>query len=254
MSKLTKVTRVFFIALVYLVSSTLIRFLLTDEHEKKLILSKNLRRHAKWMLAALGITVRETGHEESEGHHLIVANHVSYLDVLVIASNRPCLFVTSVEVSNQGLVGFFAKSAGSLFVERRSRGSVKEQIDHLSRALKDGFNVVVFPEGTSSDGLSVLPFKQSLLNAAIESQIDVLPVCLNYQLVNDERVTAASRDAIFYYGDMEFFAHLGRLLSLKSITVEMRWLEIIKVTADSSRKSVADSAYRTICQSYVPII
>lgn len=182
--------------------------------------------------------------------HLVVANHLSYVDVLVIASLAPVVFVTSVELRNTLLLGQLARLSGSLFVERRKASGLKQEIDAIIGVLNDGFSVVLFPEGTTFNGDGVQPFKQSLLDAAIKTKCSILPVCLRYQRVNGQPLSAASRDAVLYYGGISFFRHFPRFLMLRSVEVKISVLQPITAGADESRKQLALRAHEAICAEY----
>jgi lyso-ornithine lipid O-acyltransferase len=152
---------------------------------------------------------------------MIVANHLSYLDIICISSLYPVCFVTSVEVKNSFFLGHLAKLSGCLFVERRKRSGLDKEIGEISEVLKHGINVCVFPEATSTNGETVQSFKRPLFKASILSNKRVTPLTLNYLKINEERVTADNRDQLFWYGTMTFLAHLKDVLSLKKIVVRM---------------------------------
>ena len=177
---------------------------------------------------------------------------LSYLEVAVLSSMFPAIFVTSYEVMNSPIEGPFARCGGSVFVDRRSKTTVRNDIRVLSGLLMKGFNIVVFPEATSSSGETVLPFKSSLLNAALITEVEILPVCLNYTFIDSERITALNRDKIFYYGEMRFIEHLLGLLHLRLIDLEVTFLECVPAEI-SDRKSVATLAFRCISDAYVAV-
>src|SRR5262249_8205686 len=108
-------------------------------------------------------------------------------------------------------------------------------------------------EGTSSNGESVLPFKNAFFQAAINAEVVLVPVCINYLTINNSPVTSANRDKVFYYGDMGFTKHLGRLLSAQSIEVECRFLESIPLVKTDDRKETAKRVHQRITDHYVPI-
>lgn len=184
---------------------------------------------------------------------LIVCNHLSYMDILILSAFFPCVFVTSVEIQQSGFLGWIAKSAGCLFVERRSRENRDQEALEIARMLKLGFSVVLFPEATSTDGSSVLPFKNSMFQSAIEAKKPVLPICLNYRRVNRHSFSSKNRDRLFFYGDMDFFPHLMKLTRQSSVEVEMVLCPTIPWKKDFDRKSLAQEAERRIRAVYVPI-
>jgi 1-acyl-sn-glycerol-3-phosphate acyltransferase len=181
---------------------------------------------------------------------LFVSNHLSYIDVLVISSLVPSVFITSVELKNTALLGTLARLSGSIFVERRRPSGLKREIGDIAFALGQGLPVVLFPEGTTSNGDHVQPFKNSLFDAAVLTRADIIPVCLCYNRVDNEHLTPENRDRVFYYGGATFLKHLHRFLSLRSIDVEVVPLKGIKVHSGTSRKELAAETYKAISTEY----
>jgi 1-acyl-sn-glycerol-3-phosphate acyltransferase len=205
------------------------------------------------MLVLIGIRVHVKHRERfrrKDAGILIVSNHVSYIDVLVLASLAPSVFITSIELGSTLVLGTLARCGGSLFVERRRAAGLKKEIAKIAHTLTERFVVTLFPEGTTSNGERVQPFKNSLFDAAVEADTDILPVCLRYTKINGEAIGREERDAIFYYGGMSFFRHFGNLLFLKSVEVEVVPLKAITVDAHASRKTLAAEAHAAISGAY----
>lgn len=241
------------LVLSYIAASFFIRLMPLRDRKKRALLTKNSSFFARQALPVLGIDVTIHGREKLPVRRkvrFIVSNHLSSLDILVLLSLVPAVFVTSVELKNGWLTGMIARCGGSLFVERRSAASLKKEIDDISRVLRKGFTVVVFPEGTTSNGERVMPFKNSLFDAAIKSSVKILPLCLRYRKVNAEDVTGQNRDSIFYYGGETFVRHALKVLSLKSIEVEVTALDTIPAHGHGSRKQLAASAHHAISAAY----
>jgi 1-acyl-sn-glycerol-3-phosphate acyltransferase len=243
----------FFLVLTYIATSFFIRLMPLRDWRRRAFLAKNSSFFAKQALSVLDIGVTVHGRERlpmREKTRLIVSNHLSSLDILVLLSLVPSVFVTSVELKNRWLTGMIARCGGSIFVERRSVASLKKEIDEISRLLKEGLAIVVFPEGTTSNGERVMPFKNSMFDAAIKSPAKILPFCLSYRKVNSEDITVENRDSVLYYGGMTFDRHALKVLSLKSIEVEATALETIPVHGKPSRKQLAAAAHRAISAAY----
>ncbi len=228
--------------------------LIQDRKRKLFYLSRITSLFSKALLKILGVRVYVKNLEnplKSNNNHFIVSNHISYIDIFVISSVIPSLFVASIdEVRDKFLLGTMAKLGGSIFIDRRSRARLSEEIDNISELLKDGLNVVLFPEGTTSNGECVLSFKSPFLTPAIKTKKDILPVCLRYRGINGEGVNPDNRDFVFYYGNMDFFVHFFRFLSLKSIDVEIIGLENIRVDSGVPRKEVTKLAFDFINLAY----
>jgi len=181
---------------------------------------------------------------------LIIANHVSYLDVLVLSSLVPSVFITSTELRSTAVLGPLARLSGCLFVERRKPAGLKQEIGEIAFVLGQGMPVALFPEGTTSNGDRVQPFKNSLFDAAVATRADIIPICLRYTRVNKEPLTADNRDSVFYYGGISFFKHLPRLLSLRSVDVEVLPLKRIVAHRDRTRKDLALLAHQELSAAY----
>jgi lyso-ornithine lipid O-acyltransferase len=149
---------------------------------------------------------------------LLVSNHLSYLDILVFSSLSPCVFVSKKEVRSWPLYGWLARLGGTVFVDRKCLADAHRANLSMARALSEGCVVVLFPEGTSSDGTAVLPFRTALLEAAIKSREPVCSAHISYAVENGSVGTE-----ICYWGAMTFFPHLLRLMSLRGIRARVRF-------------------------------
>lgn len=203
---------------------------------------------ARRLLRVLNVTVRESRAfpprpnllEASHSGALIVANHVSFLDILVIAATRPAVFVTSVEKEEMALVGYLARLGGCLFVERRHRNRVRADRQQVSKVLTTGQDVVLFPEGTSGDGHELLPFKKGLFPAAIEVGAHIEPLAITYPRANGRDLDETTRPKLFFYGDFGVWDHLRYLLAFESIECELKWLPRTKIITQNTRELLAE--------------
>lgn len=184
---------------------------------------------------------------------LLVGNHLGIIDVLLLASVRPSLFITSVEMKNTPLLGTLCEMGGCVFVERRSRSNMNNEIGEIREALKQGFNVVLYPEGTSTNGEMILPFKKSLMTAAAGTGVPILPMVLNYTHVNGEKMNWKWRDYAFWYGEHTFAAALWRIMSNTSMSAEIEFLEPIVCHSEEERRHIAETAQKQIEAKYVKI-
>jgi 1-acyl-sn-glycerol-3-phosphate acyltransferase len=248
-----KIAAVTLLIVAYLSVSCVVSLLPVTVRLRRAMRIRTVSFFSKRILALLGIRVHVFDPERLRGNNggrLAVSNHVSYVDVLVISSLLPAVFITSVELKRTLVLGTLARLGGSIFVERRNPSGLKREIRDIARALDQGFPVVLFPEGTTSNGDCVEQFKNSLFNAAVSAGSDILPFCLRYTKINGQPVTPGNRDAVFYYGGMTFFRHLPGLLSRKSVDVDVIPLGTITANADVSRKQLASLAHNAICAAY----
>ena len=218
-------------------------------------LAKNTSFFSRRVLRVLGVRVtgkriRWKGLRPRRNSYLVLSNHVSYIDILVLSSRMPSVFVTSIELRNSFPLGLFARFGGSIFVERRSPAGLRAEIGAVAGVLDQGLSVVLFPEGTTSDGETVRPFKSSLLTAAIDTGSEVLPVCLRYSRINGRPLDRENRDQVFYHGGTTFFEHAPRLLALRSVNVELFMHRPIPSHRHRSRKDLAARAHELISAAY----
>jgi lyso-ornithine lipid O-acyltransferase len=219
-----------------------------------LFFSKTASWYMGLLLLAFGVRVDYRNIDNltrNDKNFLIVSNHLSYIDVFIIFSLVPSVFVANSELNEEFLLGRLTAYAGGVFVERRNRTKLSKEIDLISDLLNEGFNVVLFPEGTTSNGNGVLPFKNPFITAAIRSNVDLVPVCVKYRRIDGEDINFTNRDDIYYYGDAKFFDHALRLLSHKTVDAEMFELEKIEVKPEHTRKELSNLAYNIISSAYL---
>ncbi|MCU1285277.1 MAG: phospholipid/glycerol acyltransferase [Acidobacteriales bacterium] len=168
------------------------------------------------LLRRLGVEAKYEGRIPSRG--LIVCNHLSYLDIIVLSSICPCTFVAKKEVRLWPVFGWMATMSGTVFVDRqrpRETGTVNDQ---LEIALRSGLRVVLFPEGTSTNGTEVLPFRSPLFASAIAAGEPITPAYIKYSVSE-----GSVEQDVCYWGDMTFLPHLLRAVQLPHIDVVVRF-------------------------------
>ena len=162
----------------------------------------------------LGIDLIVEGTLPSQG--LIVANHLGYLDVIALGSILPCRFVAKADVARWPVFGAMARRGGTVFINREKRSDVVSANTLLVSFLSQPICMVIFPEGTSSDGSSVLPFYPSLLEPAIFSDCPVTPLRISYHLSG-----ADAGRCMAYHGDMTLIPHLWNLLRYNKMQIRL---------------------------------
>ncbi len=226
---------------------------------------KGLRARAKCMslwsrcaCLALGIRVKTEGIREIPAGSFIIANHCSYLDILILGSLTPGVFVSKTEVAYWPLIGRLVRSAGTVFVNRSSRLSTSLTIREIEHRISSGVSVIVFPEGTTSNGTDVLKFKSSFFKVPIEKRCVLLPVSIVYCRTNGEIIDALARDEIAWYGNMSFLPHLWNVLGMRSIEVTVRRnpavRDIIALDSSSARKHLAAYAWESVKAGYEAVL
>jgi 1-acyl-sn-glycerol-3-phosphate acyltransferase len=169
---------------------------------------------ARGMLKVLGIGLQVRGEPVEAGPVLMVCNHISWLDILVLHAGRYCRFVAKSDVRHWPLIGRLATGAGTLYIERASRRDAMRVVHHMADRLKAGDVLAVFPEGTTSDGVSLLPFHANLLQPAIAAQAPVQPVALRYV----DAATGETALSPSYIGDDSLLGSLWRTTTGPRIT------------------------------------
>jgi len=174
-------------------------------------------------LAILGVTLQADGDPPPAGPVLVVANHVSWLDILAIDAARACRFVSKADVRRWPLLGRLVAGAGTLFIERDRKRDALRVVHHLAERLQAGDVLAVFPEGTTGDGRGVLPFHANLLQAAVTTGAAVQPLGLAYRPAAAPPDTLARHEAPVYVGDTTLLASVWRVLTATDLHVHLRW-------------------------------
>ncbi len=222
-------------------------------HTRGRVLARITQTWARTLLWLLGLQIESQLHTNivPDTNYLLVANHQSYLDIIIIAAHFPTQFVAKHEVSRWPLLGWLAALGGTIFVERESTHSSVRCVYRVSRALRAGLSVQVFPEGTTSDGTRVLPFKPLLLAAAVRSQTPVLPLTINFTSVNGEAVNDETRDLLCWHGEMDFVQHFWRLLALREATAQFTAHAPIAATRTDSVTALTEHVQTQIAADFV---
>lgn len=209
-----------------------------------------VRRWSRMLLACCGLRVREvvrTGGEAlalHSGGRMLLANHVSWLDIFVINAVAPATFVAKSEIARWPLVGTLVTRVGTVFIERGRRRAVHEVIGALGRRLEAGRRAAVFPEGTTTDGQRVLPFFGNLAQAAIAAKVPVVPIGLRY--VDPDGIPS---HAAAFVGDDHFMDSVWRITGHPELIAEMHVLPVIDAASGATRHGLAEQARLAISQS-----
>jgi len=189
-----------------------------------------LQKSSRRVLRVFRIQTQFDGDIPSSG--LLVCNHLSYLDILVLAALAPCVFVAKSEVKRWPVFGWFAKLAGTVFVHREQRTQAGHAVKEIETALQTDSLVILFPEGTSSDGHTVLPFKSSLLEPAARQAHPLSAGLIQYAL-GDGNVG----EEVCYWKDMTLVPHLINLCSKRTVQASVHFKQLREGNAD--RKQLA---------------
>ncbi|HEY8125721.1 MAG TPA: lysophospholipid acyltransferase family protein [Methylocystis sp.] len=193
-------------------------------------------RFCRAVCAIIGIKVDARGALPAKAPRFVVANHVSWTDIIALASLHPLVFLAKSEVASWPVLGLLARLQGTVFVERGAKHDIARVNDALAHVLRAGGDLVIFPEGTSSDGAAVLPFRSAHfapleVMAACGEAPTLAPVAIAYS-------DGANKIDVGWYGDMTFLPHLWRLMKRGGAQCHIVFGEGIE-TSDKDRKTLA---------------
>jgi len=216
------------------------------------IVSRLNRTYTLLLRTILNIKVTVDGDEGhlERGGYVIIANHMSYVDGIVLGSIFPIVFVSKKEVRSWPVVGLWNILCGTIFIDRQHKQEVGSMVDEMAAKLKQEANILLFPEGTSTNGERMLPFQTVPLAAPLRSRSIIVPTTLTYKSIEDRPVRSANRDLIYWYGDMDFVSHFWKLLALSSVEVLVTiqpQVECFRYPDSSAgRKKLAEDCYNRV--------
>jgi 1-acyl-sn-glycerol-3-phosphate acyltransferase len=202
----------------------------------------------------IGVRIREVGRRSTASPALILSNHVSWLDICVISALTPVVFVAKSEVAGWPVFGWLAKLQRTIFINRRARHQTGAATREIAGRLLGGDAVVLFAEGTSSDGIRVLPFRSSLVgavhhalgNSTHHGHITVQPMSLAYVRFGGVPIGRALRERVAWYGDADLIPHLFHVLSSGAVDVTVSWGEAVAYDMSADRKAIARDAEKSV--------
>src|SRR5262245_57276858 len=189
------------------------------------------------------ITVDGEEGQMERGGYVIIANHMGYLDGIVLGSIFPIVFVSKKEVRSWPIVGLWNILCGTIFIDRQHKRQVATTVKEMARKLKQETNVLLFPEGTSTNGECMLPFQTAPLAAPLRCRSISVPTTVVYKIIDNRPVTTANRDLLYWYGDMDFVSHFWKLMGVRTIEVLVTiqpWVECFRYPdTPAGRKKLA---------------
>jgi len=205
----------------------------TDTLERR---ARWLHESGIWVMHLLGVRLKVTG--KPPAHGLLVSNHLSYLDILIVGAALPCYLVSKIEISHWPFFGTLARAGGTLFVDRSSRASAEAVTGQIAERLKGNVPVLFFPEGTSTDGSELLRFHSRFFSPAVVAGVPVTAASLRY--VPED---GTPERELCWFGDASFLPHLWKTLGGPNFTAEINFGEPHTYL---SRRTAADETYAEI--------
>lgn len=206
------------------------------------------------LCALIGVRIHEVGRRSTAGPALILSNHVSWLDICVVGALGPVVFVAKSEVATWPVLGWLARLQRTVFINRQARHQTGAATRDIAGRLLGGDAVVLFAEGTSSDGTRVLPFRSSLVgavhhalgNSTHHTHVTVQPMSLAYVGFSGVPMGRSLRERVAWYGDADLIPHLLHVLSSGAVDVTVSWGEAKAYDISTDRKAIARDAERSV--------
>ena len=223
----------------------------TKKQRKK---QRAIKKYCQFVLRNLNIQLTFQGEPPMDrGNFLIVCNHCSYLDILILYSflENPC-FIVARDILETKFLGSITKYADSYGVERNRRNKLKEDISAIKNILLTGRNVVLFPEGATGNGEVLLKFKQPFFESAILARKKVLPLCINYLFIDGELLSKENRDVVFWRGGHSILKHFFKLCQIQKVKCEIVFTPPLSPD-NTSRSELSLKSYNHIANVFKPI-
>lgn len=202
-----------------------------------------LHRFAASAIAGLGIEIEASGNFPERG--AVISNHLSYLDIIILAALHPCVFVSKAEVASYPVLGWMTTMAGTVYVARGHGGSALKAREGIEAALNAGLPVVFFPEGTTSNGSGLLKFHSGLLAQVIAAHATITAAHICYRMDADNGDATVSDDVCYWGDDVQLLPHIFKLLGLQGIRAQVKFADSpIRFSSDAEhRKRAAQEAW-----------
>jgi 1-acyl-sn-glycerol-3-phosphate acyltransferase len=206
------------------------------------------------LCALIGVRIRQVGVRSADSPALILSNHVSWLDICVISALSPVVFVAKSEVAGWPVFGWLARLQRTIFINRQARHQTGAASREIAGRLLGGDAVVLFAEGTSGDGIRVLPFRSSLVgavhhalgNSTQHSHVTVQPMSLAYLSLSGVPLGRGLRQRVAWYGDAELIPHLLAVLASGAVDVTVSWGAAVAYDMSADRKAITRDAERSV--------
>lgn len=202
-----------------------------------------VQRWSAGALRILGVAWQVGGAPPQTGPALVVCNHLSWLDILVLNAVRPCRFVSKSDVRDWPLLGPLVAASGTVFIERAKRRDAMRVVHDMAERLQTGDLLAVFPEGTTGDGQAVLPFHANLLQAAVVTDTPVWPLALAYR----HSATGLPHQAPVYVGDTTLLASVWRTVCAKDLVAHV-WCGLPDTAQGRDRRTWSDALRQDVAR------
>ena len=201
----------------------------------------------KFLILILGIKIKVHGSPSDHKPLVLIGNHCSYLDIIILGSILPVCFVAKSEIKNWLLFGYLAKLQNSIFIDRRNFKTL-ESLKKITGSFSKKFAIIIFPEGTTNDGKKVLKFRTSLFKMFEDnSTLGLQNFSLCYTHINSMPLDNRLRPTIAWYGGMNMISHLSRILNLSSINA-MIVFHPLSISNGIKRKHLSENSRKQVVE------
>jgi 1-acyl-sn-glycerol-3-phosphate acyltransferase len=204
----------------------------------------HVSRWARLGARCLGVEVTPLGSLPAPGS-LVVANHQGYVDIVTVGGLFPSIFAARHDMRSWPLFGALARSGATIFINRDNKRAGARGIAQVTDALRARATVIAFPEGTSTDGLGLLPFRTGVFQSAVEAGVPVVPTAVRYLSIDGAPVDEHNRHVVGWFRGESFLSHIVQLGSHKRVKAEVRFGEALR-PPHGDRRTLADAAEATL--------
>lgn len=196
-----------------------------------------VRRWCRMIVRAAGVRVRVTGTAAPVGGLLLVANHISWLDIPLLAAVRPARMLAKAEIRRWPVAGALTAGSGALFIERDRLRALPETVARIAQALRGGAAVAAFPEGSTWCGRAQGHFRRAVFQAALDAGVPVQPVRIHYRSAGGAASTAPA-----FVGEDSLLASVWRVVSARDLVAEVEVRDVIPAAGHPDRRTLARAA------------
>jgi 1-acyl-sn-glycerol-3-phosphate acyltransferase len=214
------------------------------------------------MLKGMSIRLSVVGAPETQRPLLLIANHASWVDIVVLGAMMPLSFIAKKQIGDWRIIGHLARLQRTVFVDRARRTESARQAEEIASRLKDGDALVLFAEGTTNDGNGVFPFRSSLVGAAktaidgagSTNEVLLQPVTIAYTHLHGVPMKRLDRDIVAWPGAAPFYPHFRKMIEKGAVDVTVKFGEPLRFNGETDRKVLTRAAEKVIARDLSELI
>ena len=211
-----------------------------------------IKIYFRGLVLLFGIKINHTGKPHTK-NTLFISNHTSYLDIVILGSKLNALFVAKSEINNWPIINKLTKIAKTIFINRQDLRKAGNQVNKISNELYSGYNIIIFPEGTSNDGNKVLPFKSSLFEIIKSKKLEdfkIQPVSISYCSMDGIPINRFFRPFFAWYGGMDLTTHAWNFFGLGNCEIKLNFHRARTFSSFKNRKDASTYCFDKISKQF----